>query len=161
MEKNRPLTELTPPLIGNNNKGKNLSPVTIYTDGASRGNPGQAGIGAVIHLDHDHIYETKKYIGIATNNTAEYRALIHALAWLQERGWSRPLMIYSDSQLMVRQLTGRYKIKQAHLQALAREVHKLLHFFPSHEIIYISREENRQADRLANEAISAHNKKNR
>ncbi len=159
MEKNRPLTELTPSFMGNNNKGENPSPVTIYTDGASRGNPGQAGIGAVIHLDHDHIYETKKYIGIATNNTAEYLALIHALKWLQEKGWSRPLTIYSDSQLMVRQLTGRYKIKQAHLQALAREVHKLLHFFPSHEIIHIPREENRQADRLANEAIDSYEKR--
>jgi len=147
---------LTPPLPTKKHKGRkenSLVPIRLYTDGASRGNPGMAGIGIVIHVSSDQVLKEKSYIGIATNNTAEYKALIHGLKILKEKKLARPLKIYSDSQLMVRQLNGKYKIKQPHLKRLAREVNELLHFFPSHEIIFIRREKNRHADRLANEAI--------
>ena len=125
----------------------------LYTDGASRGNPGPAGAGIVIQDDNGILIEGKKYLGVTTNNTAEYEALIHGLSILKERALFQPLKIFSDSQLMVRQLNGRYKIKQPHLRELAGKVHELLKSFPSHEIIHIPRGENRHADKLANEAI--------
>ena len=127
--------------------------LTLYTDGASKGNPGHAGIGAVIYRDGKTLWEGKEYIGKTTNNTAEYRALILGLSFLREKGIMGRLTIFSDSQLMVRQLNGAYKIKQEHLRELASRVHGLLHFFPSHEIIHVPREQNSKADGLANEAI--------
>lgn len=147
---------LNTPLLTKKKKDRKkdpLAPIRVYTDGASRGNPGMAGIGVVIHVSKDQVIEEKSYIGIATNNTAEYKALIHGLKILKGMKLASPLKIYSDSQLMVRQLNGKYKIKQPHLRNLAREVNELLRFFPSHEIIYVPREKNRHADRLANEAI--------
>ncbi len=129
------------------------APIRLYTDGASRGNPGLAGIGVFIQLGDGSTIEGKKFLGQATNNTAEYEALIFGLTLLREKGLMHPLKIYSDSQLMVRQLTGRYKIKQPHLKKLAERVSGLLKSFPAHEIIHIPRESNRRADQLANEAI--------
>ncbi len=130
-----------------------ISPIRLYTDGASRGNPGPAGIGVVIQIGEGKTMEGKRFLGTATNNTAEYEALIQGLSILKDKGLFQPLKIYSDSQLMVRQLNGQYKIKQAHLRELAGKVRELLKSFPSHEIIHIPRGENKHADRLANEAI--------
>jgi len=143
---------LTPSSSASKN-GKLTPAFTLYTDGASKGNPGHAGVGAVILKNGKPFWEGKKYIGQTTNNTAEYRALILGLSFLTEQGLAGSLKIFSDSQLMVRQLNGAYKIKQAHLKKLAEEVHQLLNSFPSHEIIYIPREQNSKADGLANEAI--------
>ncbi len=140
-------------------KEKTVGPIQLNTDGASRGNPGLAGIGVVIQLGNGTTIEGKKFIGQTTNNTAEYEALIFGLTLLKERRLFHPLKIYSDSQLIVRQLNGQYKIKQPHLRKLAGKVHELLQFFPSHEIIHIPREENKRADKLANEAIDERNKK--
>jgi len=134
-------------------------PIILYTDGASRGNPGLAGIGIAIYPDAHSKIEGKRFIGKTTNNTAEYEALIYGLQLLIDRNLIRPLIIYSDSQLMVRQLNGAYKIKQPHLRSLAGRVHELLQNFPSHEIIHIPREQNREADSLANEAIDERNRK--
>ncbi len=128
------------------------SPIVIHTDGASRGNPGLAGIGYTIHLG-DEFLRGKHFIGTTTNNIAEYQALIYALRLLTTKGILKPLVIYTDSQLMARQLNGVYRIKQPHLRILAEKIYDLLRFFPSYEIIHISRSENKEADRLANEAI--------
>ncbi len=128
-------------------------PIRLFSDGASRGNPGLAGIGVVIELGDGTVLEGKRFLGKTTNNTAEYEALILGLTMLKERKLFYPLKIYSDSQLMVRQLIGQYKIKQPHLKKLAGKVHGLLKLFPSHEIIHIPRGENKRADKLANEAI--------
>ena len=149
---------LTPPLPFSWNKEKAADlPIHIYTDGASRGNPGLAGIGVVIRLGDGTVIEEKRFLGEATNNTAEYEALIHALSILKDRRLYHPLKIHADSQLMVRQLNGRYKIKHPHLRKLAGKVHALLKLFPSHEIIYIPRRQNKRADKLANEAIDERN----
>ncbi len=150
---------LSPPLPFKTTEGKkgNDPPILLYSDGAARGNPGPAGIGVVIHADATKI-EGKRFIGKATNNTAEYEALIYGLHLLIDKNLIRPLKIHSDSQLMVRQLNGQYKIKQSHLRELARKARELLQFFPSHEIIHIPREQNKEADRLANEAIDETNK---
>ena len=133
--------------------------VKLYTDGASRGNPGLAGIGVVIQLGNGTTYEAKKFIGTATNNVAEYEALIFGLKQVKARKLFHPLVIYSDSQLLVRQLKGQYRIKKPHLKALAEKVHELLRSFPLHEIIHIPRGENSRADKLANEAIDERNRK--
>ena len=141
---------------------KNTSPIkeilpvkelTIYTDGASRGNPGEAGAGVIIYSDQgDIIKKIKKYLGSTTNNVAEYMALIIALnEALALNG--EVLHLFSDSELMVRQIKGIYKVRDRKMQALWREVKKLLAKFIQYDIICIDRRKNREADKLANMAI--------
>ena len=141
---------------------KNPSPIkdflpvkelTIYTDGASRGNPGEAGAGAIIYGEEGTVVKkVKKYLGTTTNNVAEYMALIIALnEALKLKG--EVLHIFSDSELMVRQIKGIYKVRDRKMQALWREVKKLLAQFIQHDIICIDRRKNREADELANLAI--------
>lgn len=127
----------------------------VYIDGASRGNPGLAGIGIVIVRPKLHkkiIKEYKEFIGIATNNQAEYKALIKALELLRDLGASRA-KIFSDSQLLVKQLRGEYKVRNPELKKLFNEVKKREKFFESIEYKHIPREKNYHADKLANEAI--------
>ena len=141
---------------------KNSSPIkdflpvkelTIYTDGASRGNPGEAGAGAIIYgAEGTVIKKVKKYLGTTTNNVAEYMALIIALnEALRLKG--EILHLFSDSELMVRQIKGIYKVRDRKMQALWREVKKLLAQFIQYDIICIDRRKNREADELANLAI--------
>lgn len=130
--------------------------VTVRVDGASRGNPGPAGIGAVLEFgDGRDPVEMNAYIGETTNNVAEYRALLLAL---EEAGRHAPgsLTVYSDSELLVRQLKGEYKVKAEHLRPLYQEACRRLRAFPTVRILHVGREENREADRLANRAIDAH-----
>ena len=125
----------------------------LYVDGASRGNPGHAGVGVVLKGEDDAvILKKQEYIGTATNNVAEYTALIFALEACRQRGIKR-IKIFSDSQLMVRQLRGEYKVREPHLKELYRKVLELLNFFDWYDIIDIPREHNAEADRLANRAI--------
>ncbi len=125
----------------------------IYTDGASRGNPGEAGAGAIIYGEEGTVIKkVKKYLGTTTNNVAEYMALIIALnEALKLKG--EVLHLYSDSELMVRQIKGIYKVRDKKMQALWREVKKLLAQFIQYDIICIDRRKNREADELANLAI--------
>jgi len=125
----------------------------IYTDGASRGNPGEAGAGAIIYGEEGTVIKkVKKYLGTTTNNVAEYMALIIALnEALKLKG--EVLHLYSDSELMVRQIKGIYKVRDKKMQALWREVKKLLTQFIQYDIICIDRRKNREADELANLAI--------
>ncbi len=125
----------------------------IHVDGASRGNPGEAGFG--IHAastDGRTVAELYGYLGRATNNVAEYQALIHALRWALGRGSDR-VEILSDSQLLVRQLEGRYRVKNPGLQPLFREASGLKARFERIAIRHVPREENREADALANRAV--------
>ncbi|MBI3358552.1 MAG: ribonuclease HI family protein [Nitrospirae bacterium] len=125
----------------------------IYTDGASRGNPGDASIGVVIKNDRHEIIETvSQYLGIATNNKAEYIALIRAL---EEAKKFHPIAVnfYLDSQLVVRQITGQYKVKDAGLIPLHRQAKTLYGQYEQASISHIPREENNEADALANEAL--------
>ena len=129
---------------------KNL---TIFTDGGARGNPGPAGIGVVILDEQKNIVKgLKKYIGEATNNVAEYQALILALKTAVEMG-AENLKINMDSELVVRQMQGRYKIKDPGLKILAAEVLKLCSQFASVNFQHVPREQNQAADKLVNEAI--------
>ena len=127
--------------------------LTVYTDGGSRGNPGPSGIGVVIRDDRGRtVKNLSKYIGETTNNVAEYSALIYGL---QEALILRAdeVIINTDSELLVRQLKGEYKIKDPQLKILYGQVEHLLTGFASYEIRHIARSENKGADRLADKAI--------
>lgn len=125
-----------------------------FTDGASRGNPGESGIGVILRNDQGTTVSLiGEYIGRATNNVAEYRALLRCLALARELGCTR-LIVHSDSELMVRQLQGRYRVKDAALKRHYSEVQIALKQAPfSFEIRHIDRLQNKDADALANRAI--------
>lgn len=125
----------------------------VNTDGGARGNPGPAGIGVVIRNDQNSIIaEHKEYIGETTNNVAEYKALILALVEAQQLQ-ATEVDIFMDSELVVRQMSGQYKIKEPTLQVLAKEVFKLMHHFKNVRFRHVLREKNKEADKLVNEAI--------
>ena len=124
---------------------------SIYIDGAAKGNPGPAGIGVVIKFKGNTI-KFSKYIGHATNNRAEYIAAIEALKRALAHGVRR-VRIFSDSLLLVNQLTGKYRVKNPTLRQLFAKAMSLLSRFEEYEIIHVPREMNKEADFLANEAI--------
>lgn len=126
---------------------------SLYSDGASRGNPGEGGAGAVLLDARGEIVVTaKQFLGTCTNNEAEYRALMLGLEEALKRG-IRTLHIYMDSELLVRQILGIYRVKNSNLQVLMKEVRKLLSFLDDYSVSHVPRERNAVADRLANEAI--------
>lgn len=125
----------------------------IYTDGASRGNPGEAGAGIVVYDEHGTIIkEIKKYLGHTTNNVAEYLALIIALKEAIQLK-ADVVHLFLDSELVVRQIKGIYKVKDKKMRVLFGEVKKLLSNFMQYHITCIDRRKNREADKLANLAI--------
>ena len=124
----------------------------VYIDGASRGNPGESGIGVLVIRPDASREEIKEYIGRGTNNEAEYKALIKALAYLVAEG-SATVKIHTDSQLVANQMNGLWKVKDPKLRILHSEAKKLVSSIPTFEIEYIPRERNTEADGLANEAI--------
>ena len=128
--------------------------LTIHTDGAARGNPGPAAFAYVIRRDGQEDVEEKGHIGTATNNVAEYTALIKALERAKELG-GRRLVIHSDSELMVNQMKGAYKVKNAGLRPLYEEARELWKEFEQVTIRHIRREENSDADALCNQALDA------
>ena len=124
----------------------------IYVDGASRGNPGPAGVGAIL-TDEEGLYqEYLEYIGEATNNVAEYRALLLALRKARLL-YPRTVKVFSDSELLVKQLRGEYQVKNPRLLQLYRKVRTFLSSFSSFQIEHVKRERNWRADELANLAI--------
>jgi ribonuclease HI len=127
-------------------------PLLIHVDGACRGNPGEAGFGIHIVDATGATTDLYGYLGRATNNVAEYQALLHALRHALGRNAGR-IEVRSDSELMVRQLSGRYGVKNPGLRPLHREALELLRRFESATIRHVPREENREADRLANRAL--------
>ncbi|MFA5154861.1 MAG: ribonuclease HI family protein [Patescibacteria group bacterium] len=127
--------------------------LSIYTDGGARGNPGPAGIGVAIYDESGRlIKEISEYLGITTNNQAEYRALIKALEQARELG-ARELDCFLDSELVVRQLNHEYKVKNKDLAPLFLTVHNLALNFSKITYTLIPRERNAAADKLANEAM--------
>jgi len=127
----------------------------VHTDGAARGNPGPAAIGVVIEDEEGRtVYEASRALGVRTNNEAEYLALITALEYLKE---ARPkeAEFRLDSELVVKQLSGEYKVKEPRLQALHGQVVMLLNAVPKYKIRHVRRVENARADELANEALDA------
>jgi ribonuclease HI len=130
--------------------------ILAYTDGAARGNPGESGIG-VVFKDEKGAIVTKLcgYIGEATNNIAEYKALIACLKNAPKTKCSR-LVVHSDSELMVRQLLGEYKVKDPNLKLMFLKVRRLLAKAPfEFEIKHVGREFNKEADQLANLGIDS------
>jgi ribonuclease HI len=123
----------------------------IYVDGASRGNPGQAGIGVILVVDGG-VKRLSEYIGFKTNNEAEYMALIRGLETALEMG-VRDAVVYSDSQLLVQQLRGSYRVRSRRLKRLYERALELISQLASFQIIHVDRSENMEADRLANQAI--------
>ena len=125
----------------------------INTDGLSKGNPGTAAIGATIKDERGKtLAAISKRIGITTNNVAEYKALIAALQQAKKMGGTQ-LEIRADSELMIRQLNGRYKIKSEGLKPLYIEATQLLTKFETVSLKHIPRELNAEADQLANDAV--------
>lgn len=126
--------------------------LTIYTDGASRNNPGEAGAGAYILQDNKPVGELARYLGMTTNNIAEYTAAIMGLEYAATQGASR-VNLFADSELLVKQLNGAYKVKNEGLKPLYRKAKELIAKIGSVEVQYIPREKNKEADALANKAI--------
>lgn len=141
----------------------------IYTDGGARGNPGPAAGGVVIKNEKEEIiFETSKYLGIATNNQAEYEALILALQKAGEifkscsdTKFSAPteslnIECFLDSELIVKQLNGEYRVKNEGLKPLYEKTSSLIKHFDSVKFIHIPREKNKLADKLVNKELDAH-----
>lgn len=125
----------------------------VACDGASRGNPGPAGIGVEITTeDGEVVAEIARGIGETTNNVAEYTAVIEGLELAAELG-VRTLTLRSDSQLLINQLTGRYRVKAPHLQPLHRRARSIAAGFERISFEHVPREKNVEADRLANEGV--------
>ncbi len=128
---------------------------TIYVDGASKGNPGPAGIGVAIHDADTAVFEEGRYVGKMTNNMAEYRALVFGLEKAIELG-ARHVVVLSDSELMVRQMIGLYRVRSERLCPLYEQAQVLCSSLESFEIRHIPRTRNQRADALAGQAIMLH-----
>lgn len=130
-------------------------PVTAYIDGGSRGNPGPAGYGARLEdARGTMLAELHESVGVTTNNVAEYRGLLAALAWAVDHGVSA-LHVRSDSELLVKQMRGEYRVKNSGLQPLHQEARGLMARIGRVTFEHVRREKNREADRLANLAMDA------
>ena len=129
--------------------------VVAYIDGGARGNPGPAGYGVRIeHPDGTLVDELAESIGVATNNVAEYRALLAALGWARAHG-QRRLHVRSDSLLLVQQMLGNFKVKHPGLQPLHAKARLLAHEIGRVTFEHVGRALNANADRLANAAMDA------
>jgi ribonuclease HI len=132
-----------------------LDTLVVHCDGAARGNPGPAGAGAYLTTpDGEVVAEVAEGLGETTNNVAEYTAAILGLERAAALG-ARDVLLRSDSQLLVNQLTGRYRVKTAHLQPLHRRVRELAAGFDRVRFEHVPRERNVDADRLANAGVDA------
>jgi ribonuclease HI len=128
----------------------------IYTDGACRGNPGPSGIGAVILNDKGKVlHEISKYVGVTTNNVAEYEALLAALDYCEKKKLS-PVEILADSQLMIRQMSGQYKVKHPNMIPLHQKAKEYTAHLKVVGFTHVLREFNQRADELANQGIDDH-----
>ena len=126
--------------------------VEIYIDGASRGNPGDAGIGILIKETDGKTREITKYLGTRTNNQAEYTALIEALESVKELN-AHPIRVFTDSLLVANQVNGLWKVKHSEIIPLNIKARSLFSGYKDITIRHIPREQNCEADRLANQAI--------
>jgi len=132
---------------------KHFDELHVFIDGAARGNPGPAAIGVVVLTRQGRrVAAFGEAIGEATNNFAEYTALVHALRLLSAYEVDR-LRIYADSELVVRQIRGLYRVKEKSLRSLHSQVMSMLGRYRDWSIQHVPREENREADRLANRAL--------
>ena len=143
-------------MINNPEKPTSVERVVIYADGASLGNPGLAAIGATVRDEQGRLVASiSQAIGRTTNNQAEYRAVIAALEEAVRLGASKA-NIYLDSELIVRQINGKYRVKKAALKPLYQQVKELQSRFESFTITHIPRQQNKEADKLAHIALRGH-----
>ena len=130
-----------------------ISRVRLYSDGAARGNPGLAGAGAVLVEPSGQVVDRLgKFLGTQTNNFAEYMGLLLGLRRARELG-VHEVEVFADSELMIRQLGGRYQVKSKSLRPLYEEALKLLNTFERVKLVHVPREMNRAADEMSNQAI--------
>lgn len=137
---------------------------TIHTDGGSRGNPGAAAIGVVIRGDDIEKKAYGEYIGQTTNNVAEYSAAIFALKKLKqlighEKAAKKTVAVYADSELMVKQVNGQYKVKESGIRDLFMELWNLRLDFGKVSFYHVARENNKEADQMVNYALDKENNK--
>jgi len=138
--------------------------LTIYTDGGARGNPGPAAIGVVIYQEGQPFKKYSEFIGTATNNEAEYQAVIFALKKVKllfgkKKAKKMEIEFFIDSELIVKQINHQYKIKEENLQPLFIKVWNLMLDFDQIKFSHIPREKNKEADRLLNQELDAQEKK--
>lgn len=132
-----------------------MSAFVVHVDGGARGNPGPAAVGAVVAApDGTTVAEVGEAIGTATNNVAEYRALLRGIELAREHG-ATELELYGDSELVVKQVRGEYRVKDAGLKPLHAEVRAALAGFRSWSINHVRRDHNAGADALVNQALDA------
>ena len=129
-----------------------MTQAVLRTDGGSRGNPGPAGAGFVIEVAGDIICRGGRFLGSVTNNIAEYEALIWGLENVSALGYS-DVAVFADSELLVKQLNGQYRVKNEGLKPLFARASALLHGFARSKVSHVRREYNAAADTMANEAM--------
>ncbi len=133
----------------------------LYTDGAARGNPGPAGAGAYICTPQGEVVaEIAEYLGETTNNVAEYQGLLFGLKRLIELK-AGSVEVRADSELMVKQINGQYRVKHPNLIPLHAEAKQLMRKIPEVKVVHVRREQNKDADRLSNTAIDQIDQKDR
>ncbi len=139
-------------------KTEKIQKIIIHTDGGSRGNPGPAACGVVINLG-DRVEEISEFIGVATNNIAEYSAVVKALEWVKENIKDDvEIDFFLDSQLVVEQLNGNYKMKNEGLKPLFWQIRGLMMDLGGQiNFSYVPREQNKEADALVNKALDNQN----
>ena len=128
---------------------------TLYTDGGARGNPGPAGTGFVLAIEGKKEITAGEYIGETTNNRAEYKALISGMLRAAKEGVTN-LNCFLDSELVVRQMTGEYKVRDADLRPLSEQVRLVAEVIGSVTFRHVPRGNNKKADQLVNDAIDRH-----
>jgi ribonuclease HI len=133
-----------------------IDELVIYTDGACRGNPGEGGAGVVFEDgEGKEVTTIQRYLGLVTNNVAEYRALLIALEVAQEFNAKR-IRLFLDSELVVKQIKGEYRVKNSNIKPLYEVVKAAISAFEEVQITHIPRDKNKRADLLANAAIDEH-----
>lgn len=131
---------------------QNSNEFSLFCDGGSRGNPGPAGCGWVIKHQNQTIADGKKFLGTSTNNQAEYQALLYGLQDAQKLNIQK-IDVFMDSELVVKQISGEYRVKNPDLQPLYQKALSALASFELWTITHVRREKNMEADRLANQAM--------
>lgn len=124
----------------------------LRSDGGARGNPGPAGAGFVIEVDGEVVCSGGRFLGECTNNVAEYEALIWGLENVRRLGFEK-VTVFADSELLVKQINGQYRVKNEGLKPLFLKALALLRAFSAFQVRHVRREQNKRADALANEAM--------
>ncbi len=126
--------------------------IKVFTDGGSRGNPGKSACAFVVYDTGNIIHQDKVFLGVNTNNQAEYNGLLFALRFINEKS-IQDVEFYSDSELMVKQIKGIYKVKDSGILKIFTDVKKEISKIPNFSITHIRREENTLADKLVNKCL--------